>query len=404
MDKKSLEWLAQCDESLANFETAVYEDNKQIGSYHVSQGSMSLIPFYADRLLHTSKHIDFIFTDTLLAFAIIRDKSSSLSLLVGPCLFGKLQTEIYKKIAKETGVGFADMDALNKTLKALSRTFPITFWDIGMSCYVAINHDLDEVAGWDTANQKIEKMLIDSYQQSIETSELGKMEGAAFSMEYEDKIIAYIKNGHRDKEFDDFPTFYHHRTILLNLDDARTYKDRCISMISICVRAAADAGLDPNSSCILNDMYIQKIEEAKTQNEMEMTVQTMVQDLTKRVGEAHLKHTENPTIDRAIKYVQEHIAEKITTNTAAKAMNIPADYLSSHFRKETKTRFMSFVAIAKTEEAKRLLAMTDKNLSEISNYLSFSSQSYFQNVFKNIVGMTPMEYRAKFKGTSGERK
>lgn len=32
-------------------------------------------------------------------------------------------------------------------------------------------------------------------------------------------------------------------------------------------------------------------------------------------------------------------------------------------------------------------------LAEISSYLCFSSQSYFQNVFKKEYGVTPMQYR-----------
>ncbi|MDE6963676.1 MAG: helix-turn-helix domain-containing protein, partial [Lachnospiraceae bacterium] len=47
----------------------------------------------------------------------------------------------------------------------------------------------------------------------------------------------------------------------------------------------------------------------------------------------------------------------------------------------------------KLEEARALLAYTDKSLSEISHYLCFSSQAYFQNVFKKKFGITPGEYR-----------
>lgn len=52
-----------------------------------------------------------------------------------------------------------------------------------------------------------------------------------------------------------------------------------------------------------------------------------------------------------------------------------------------------FIMRCKLEEAKSLLAYTDKSISEISNYLCFSSQAYFQNVFKKKFGITPNEYR-----------
>lgn len=47
----------------------------------------------------------------------------------------------------------------------------------------------------------------------------------------------------------------------------------------------------------------------------------------------------------------------------------------------------------KIKEAQRLLLTTAKPLSEIAQYLGFSSQSYFQNVFKRCTGVTPGEYR-----------
>ena len=52
-----------------------------------------------------------------------------------------------------------------------------------------------------------------------------------------------------------------------------------------------------------------------------------------------------------------------------------------------------FITRCKMEEAGDLLLYTDKSLAEISNYLSYSSQSYFQNVFKKHYGVTPMAYR-----------
>ena len=48
----------------------------------------------------------------------------------------------------------------------------------------------------------------------------------------------------------------------------------------------------------------------------------------------------------------------------------------------------------KLEEAKSMLNYSDKTVSEISEYLCFSSQSYFQNVFKRKYGMTPKEFRS----------
>lgn len=52
-----------------------------------------------------------------------------------------------------------------------------------------------------------------------------------------------------------------------------------------------------------------------------------------------------------------------------------------------------YITLRRMKEAASLLRYTDKSLGEISSYLCFSSQSYFQNVFKKHYGITPLQYR-----------
>ena len=63
---------------------------------------------------------------------------------------------------------------------------------------------------------------------------------------------------------------------------------------------------------------------------------------------------------------------------------------------------LSFVAargnkLKVREEAERLLRFSDKPLIAIASYLSFSSQSHFQNTFKKITGTTPTQYQRQWK-------
>ena len=72
---------------------------------------------------------------------------------------------------------------------------------------------------------------------------------------------------------------------------------------------------------------------------------------------------------------------------------INRNQLSSKFKKETGKTLNEFVIHERIQRAKSLLINTDKPLAEISNYLGFSSQSYFHNVFKRYTGQTPNEFR-----------
>lgn len=43
-----------------------------------------------------------------------------------------------------------------------------------------------------------------------------------------------------------------------------------------------------------------------------------------------------------------------------------------------------------------MLRYSDYEVKEIASYLSFCSQSYFGNIFRQQTGMTPARYRKKY--------
>lgn len=69
-------------------------------------------------------------------------------------------------------------------------------------------------------------------------------------------------------------------------------------------------------------------------------------------------------------------------------------YLCKRFVEETGLTINQYVTQVKMEEARRLMDITQKSIAEIAEYLGYSSQSYFQRVFKKTTQMTPGEYRS----------
>ena len=50
----------------------------------------------------------------------------------------------------------------------------------------------------------------------------------------------------------------------------------------------------------------------------------------------------------------------------------------------------------KIEKATHMLKYSDKPIVDIANYLSFSSQSHFIQIFEGFTGLTPKKYRDKY--------
>ena len=98
-------------------------------------------------------------------------------------------------------------------------------------------------------------------------------------------------------------------------------------------------------------------------------------------------------IFECIQFITHHINESIRVGDVAEHIGRSRSYLTNKFKKELGFDVCSFIMRCKLEEAKSPLTYSDKTLSEISNYLCFSSQAYFQTVFKKKYGLTPTQYR-----------
>lgn len=95
-------------------------------------------------------------------------------------------------------------------------------------------------------------------------------------------------------------------------------------------------------------------------------------------------------------YINEHIGENITLNDIASALHASKKTLNPAFKKEYKLTITQFIRQRKIAVAKELLIACESSTIEISELLSFSSQSYFIKTFKDLTGTTPQYFREHF--------
>ena len=92
-------------------------------------------------------------------------------------------------------------------------------------------------------------------------------------------------------------------------------------------------------------------------------------------------------------YVQLHLGENLTVAELAKRVNQNQDYFSKQFLIHTGQRPLNYIHEKKIERAQYLIATTDKTFLEIAMDTGFSNLSHFSKIFKQIVSLTPGEYR-----------
>jgi AraC-like DNA-binding protein len=77
----------------------------------------------------------------------------------------------------------------------------------------------------------------------------------------------------------------------------------------------------------------------------------------------------------------------------ASQLNVSPRYLSDLLRQETGKTAIELIHIYLISEAKNLLRLGEKGVSEIAYELGFENASYFTRLFKKQTGMKPVEFR-----------
>lgn len=181
--------------------------------------------------------------------------------------------------------------------------------------------------------------------------------------------------------------------LVKNHDEVRQMKNALISATAIATRAAIEGGLSPSISYALSDYYIQTCEEQIESKNIEQLIGTMFHDFTHRVYNVKIIQAYSDITRKCITYINEHIRENINYQVMADQIHITKNYMLSKFKSDTKESMIEFVKIQKVKEAKELLKFSEYSIVEISELLSFSSQSFFTFCFHAICAMTPKQYR-----------
>jgi AraC-like DNA-binding protein/ligand-binding sensor protein len=100
-------------------------------------------------------------------------------------------------------------------------------------------------------------------------------------------------------------------------------------------------------------------------------------------------------VGKAKKFIEDNYSQKISLDEVAKYCYLSKYYFVRLFKKEEGMLFSEYLNLYRITKAKKLLE-SNKNIAEICYMVGFNSLPHFHKTFKNIVGMTPRNYRDKF--------
>ncbi len=104
-----------------------------------------------------------------------------------------------------------------------------------------------------------------------------------------------------------------------------------------------------------------------------------------------MEETERLPIHRAIDYMENHFAEKITLADIAGCAGMSSKYFCSYFKKHTLTTAISYLNALRIQKACQLLE-NKRSVTDTALSCGFDNISFFIKKFKEAVGVTPAKY------------
>ena len=175
----------------------------------------------------------------------------------------------------------------------------------------------------------------------------------------------------------------------------RYAKNALLSLNTVCLHAAIDGGLSLRVAFGMGNSLLRRIEGLTNKDELLEMAEARIIPLVycTLVRELAQPAITDKDIVKALRYIHEHHNEKVTVGQVAEHVGLSPEHLSAKFKKLVGQTVNGYIVDRRIEEAKALLRFSSYSISEIAGQLCFSSQSYFQTVFKKKTGVTPQQYR-----------
>ncbi|WP_304973889.1 helix-turn-helix domain-containing protein, partial [uncultured Alistipes sp.] len=103
----------------------------------------------------------------------------------------------------------------------------------------------------------------------------------------------------------------------------------------------------------------------------------------------------DPHIACVLKYIHEHIGQKLTVNDLVEQVPLSRRLLETRFKREMGTSLYDYIIQMRIERM-TLLLCNGLSVSEAAAELGFADIKNLSRTFKHIKGMTPSEYRTRY--------
>lgn len=210
--------------------------------------------------------------------------------------------------------------------------------------------------------------------------------------------------------------------VLGHLDTGYTRREWDRELLEFATQNVVEDSLKAQSAIIFNDtkghiVVVFRIEELaewielgeKVQNKLEAVLEkTVIYEQVLVEGEIHeipviyqslkadlkKKGSLSPVVVLAKKYIDRNYCQsELSLSNVAEGVQVSPTYLSKQLKRELGSSFIDYLTEVRINKAIQLMNDPAIKVYEIAEMVGYSSQHYFSNTFKKVIGSSPIMYR-----------
>ena len=329
-------------------------------------------------------------------YGTIRIPSDDLLLVAGPFVNKKIGDDTFDSIIHTYQMEWNDLQDLKQFLLSLPRISLNRFLNfIALLQYLFNREEVDVVSYFEDSFPKLQQSVGEKHADEL----LNENSYAHGTYNLEKQLLSYVSAG----DVIGLTSFFHSIAQAqppaegkVADDTLRQSKNIFIALICMVGKVGAIRGnLDIEQTYQLIDLYTQECERCSSINEVNRLRYTAILDFTRRVAELKHPQSYSKEVYAAMQFIKTHTNQPLGAQDVIDHVKKSRSVFMAQFKHETGETIGRYIIKSKLQEAKLLLAYSDRSLPAIANFLFFSSQSHFQNAFKKEFGITPLEYRRK---------
>lgn len=348
-------------------------------------------------IFSSGKNPDIFSLPELGQYGLIHVNGTDKSILLGPTFSSPITQDAVLSFARRNFIDSSDTELLTDFLNSIPQYTYNRFLSLVAFLHFCLNHEVFDVFAHFSVGASPQKQLLTAtHTENVFAAK--ELEQQHDTFHFENTMLSFVRDGEVEK-LNHFLLETVKTTELREgtLADTplRQAKNLLIGGVTMVGKVGGvGGGMEVEEAYRLIDLYIQECEKASSVDAVKLLQYNMLLDFTERVAQSKLPKNTSKDVAACVQFIQNHTNAAIGIDDLATHIGKSRAHITKKFKQETGSSIGQFIVKSKLTDAKRLLRYSEKSLAEISNYLCFSSQGYFQTVFKKETGMTPGEYRS----------